>query len=129
METDCWIVAGGSVKLVLAGYHLQLPPTILSTQAAKGLSLTMMERVVDLYRSEVTRMLTTQYRMNYLIMSWSSRTLYSDQLTAAPMSPTTSCLVCPTPSCCSWTLPAGGEGQVGHSRVLRIRGVLICWVV
>ena len=65
---------------MLAGDHLQLPPTILSTQAAKGLSLTMMERVVDLYRSEVTRMLTTQYRMNYLIMSWSSRTLYSDQL-------------------------------------------------
>ena len=57
METDCWIVAGGAVKLVLAGDHLQLPPTILSTQAAKGLSLTMMERVVDMYRSEVTRML------------------------------------------------------------------------
>jgi len=84
METDCWIVAGGAVKLVLAGDHLQLPPTILSTQAAKGLSLTMMERVVDMYKSEVTRMLTTQYRMNSLIMSWSSRTLYSDQLTAAP---------------------------------------------
>ena len=65
-------------------HHLQLPPTILSTHVAKGLSLTMMERVVDLYRSKVTRMLTIQYRMNYLIMSWSSRTLYSDLLTAAP---------------------------------------------
>eukprot|EP00092_Neocalanus_flemingeri_P015084 GFUD01016295.1.p1 GENE.GFUD01016295.1~~GFUD01016295.1.p1 ORF type:complete len:986 (-),score=401.27 GFUD01016295.1:749-3706(-) len=84
LETACWIVAGGATKLVLAGDHLQLPPTILSTQAAKGLSLTMMERVVDMYRAEVTRMLTTQYRMNSLIMSWSSQALYSGQLTAAP---------------------------------------------
>ena len=58
METDCWIAAGGSVKLVLAGYYLQLPPTILSIQTAKGLSLTMMEKVVD--SSEVTWVLTVQ---------------------------------------------------------------------
>ena len=61
METDCWIVAGGSFKLVLAGYHLQLPPTILSIQTAKGLSLTMMEKVVD--SSEVTRVLTVQEKL------------------------------------------------------------------
>jgi len=83
LETACWIVAAGASKLVLAGDHLQLPPTILSKEAAKGLSLTLMERVVDMYKSEVTRMLTTQYRMNSLIMSWSSQALYSGQLTAA----------------------------------------------
>jgi len=83
LETACWIVAGGATKLVLAGDHLQLPPTILSKEAAKGLSLTLMERVVNTHKTEVTRMLTTQYRMNSLIMSWSSQALYSGQLTAA----------------------------------------------
>jgi len=83
LETACWIVAGGATKLVLAGDHLQLPPTILSKEAAKGLSLTLMERVVNTHKTEVTRMLTTQYRMNSLIMTWSSQALYSGQLTAA----------------------------------------------
>ena len=46
---------------MLAGYHPQLPPTILSIQAAKGLSLTMMKKVVD--SSEVTRVLTVQEKL------------------------------------------------------------------
>lgn len=84
LETACWIVAGGAKKLVLAGDHLQLPPTIISKDAAKGLGLTLMERIVNKYESKVTRMLTTQYRMNSLIMGWSSHALYSDRLLAAP---------------------------------------------
>ena len=83
LETACWIVAGTASKLVLSGDHLQLPPTILSSAASKGLSLTMMERMVGLHQSEVTRMLTIQYRMNSKIMQWSSQALYSGQLTAA----------------------------------------------
>jgi len=83
LEMACWIVAAGATKLVLAGDHLQLPPTIMSKEATKGLSLTLMERLVDTYKQEVTRMLTTQYRMNSLIMAWSSQALYSGQLSAA----------------------------------------------
>lgn len=76
LETACWIVASSASKLLLAGDHLQLPPTILSTAASKGLSLTLMERLVKAYGSEVTRMLTIQYRMNAKIMQWSSDAMY-----------------------------------------------------
>ena len=61
----CWIALLQSKKAILAGDHLQLPPTILSTEAAnKGLSLTLMERAIQLLGKEVVRMLNTQYRMN-----------------------------------------------------------------
>jgi len=82
LETACWIVASSASKLLLAGDHLQLPPTILSTAASKGLSLTLMERLVKAYGSEVTRMLTIQYRMNAKIMQWSSDAMYRGELTA-----------------------------------------------
>lgn len=82
LEAACWIVASSASKLLLAGDHLQLPPTILSSQASKGLGLTLMERIVKMYDSEVTRMLTIQYRMNSRIMQWSSDALYDGKLTA-----------------------------------------------
>ena len=82
LEMACWIVASSASKLLLAGDHLQLPPTILSSAASKGLSLTMMERLVKMYQSQVTRMLTIQYRMNEKIMKWSSKAMYEGQLTA-----------------------------------------------
>ena len=83
LEAACWVVAATASKLVLAGDHLQLPPTIHSSRAQAGLEITMMERMVGLYGEEVTRMLTTQYRMHQLIMDWSSAALYSGQLVAA----------------------------------------------
>lgn len=50
-------------RCVLAGDHLQLPPTILSTEAAKqGLEVTLMERLIKLFGDGAVRMLTTQYR-------------------------------------------------------------------
>ena len=50
-------------RCVLAGDHLQLPPTILSTEAAKqGLEVTLMERLIKLLGDGAVRMLTTQYR-------------------------------------------------------------------
>ena len=51
-------------RCVLAGDHLQLPPTILSTEAAKqGLEVTLMERLIKLLGDGAVRMLTTQYRL------------------------------------------------------------------
>jgi ATP-dependent RNA/DNA helicase IGHMBP2 len=68
---------------VLAGDHLQLPPTIMSPKAAAGgLSVTLMERIIDKYGDTVVRMLDTQYRMNEQIMAWSSEHLYEGKLKA-----------------------------------------------
>eukprot|EP00088_Acartia_fossae_P006397 TRINITY_DN12950_c0_g1_i6.p1 TRINITY_DN12950_c0_g1~~TRINITY_DN12950_c0_g1_i6.p1 ORF type:complete len:989 (-),score=212.71 TRINITY_DN12950_c0_g1_i6:60-3026(-) len=82
LEMGCWMVVPWSGKLVLAGDHLQLPPTILSHKAAKELELTLMERQIDLHGDSVVRMLTTQYRMNSLIMKWSSDALYEGRVEA-----------------------------------------------
>lgn len=50
-------------RCVLAGDHLQLPPTILSKKAAKqGLDVTLMERLIKMLGDGAVRMLTTQYR-------------------------------------------------------------------
>jgi len=84
LEMACWITVPWSKKLLLAGDHLQLPPTILSKKAEKGLEVTMMERLIDLHGDRVVKMLTTQYRMNKLIMRWSSEALYSGRVTAGP---------------------------------------------
>ena len=75
--------------MILAGDHKQLPPTIMSTEAAKsGLELTLMERVVNNNdrdtNDDVVQMLTTQYRMNTKIMDWSSKTFYDSKLVADP---------------------------------------------
>ena len=83
LEAACWVVAARATKLVLAGDHLQLPPTILSSQAMGGLQLTMMERLVGLLGEKVTKMLVMQYRMHKDIMQWSSDALYEGKLVAA----------------------------------------------
>ena len=73
-------------KLVLAGDHLQLPPTVLSDEAArKGLSTTLFERLVRNKRfgAKITTMLNTQYRMHEDIMVWSSDAMYDSKLIAA----------------------------------------------
>ncbi|XP_048774514.1 DNA-binding protein SMUBP-2-like [Ostrea edulis] len=83
VEAACWIPLLRAPRCVLAGDHLQLPPTILSKEAASaGLERTLMERVLDLYDGKVMRMLTTQYRMHQLIMQWSSERLYEGKLIA-----------------------------------------------
>ena len=73
-------------KLILAGDHLQLPPTVLSDEAAhKGLSTTLFERLVTNKRfgAKITTMLNTQYRMHEDIMMWSSDAMYDSKLIAA----------------------------------------------
>ncbi|XP_067948248.1 DNA-binding protein SMUBP-2-like isoform X2 [Watersipora subatra] len=82
LEAACWIGLLQANKCVLAGDHLQLPPTILSHKAAEaGLGVTLMERLIATKPGHV-HMLTTQYRMNKQIMQWASHELYNDQLTA-----------------------------------------------
>ncbi|XP_054895009.1 DNA-binding protein SMUBP-2 isoform X1 [Poeciliopsis prolifica] len=83
LESSCWIALLRARKCILAGDYKQLPPTIKSqTAAAKGLSLSLMERLIQMYGDSVVRMLTVQYRMNSAIMEWASKEMYNGRLTA-----------------------------------------------
>ncbi|XP_050229046.1 uncharacterized protein LOC126678192 isoform X2 [Mercurialis annua] len=85
LEIACWIALLKGSRCILAGDHLQLPPTIQSVEAEKkGLGRTLFERLADLYGDEVTSMLTVQYRMHELIMNWSSKELYDSKIKAHP---------------------------------------------
>ncbi|XP_061773270.1 DNA-binding protein SMUBP-2 [Nerophis ophidion] len=83
LESSCWISLLQARKCVLSGDYKQLPPTIKSNSAArKGLSASLMERLIQMYGASVVRMLTVQYRMNSAIMDWASREMYQGRLTA-----------------------------------------------
>uniref|UniRef100_A0A672G9Y0 DNA-binding protein SMUBP-2 n=1 Tax=Salarias fasciatus TaxID=181472 RepID=A0A672G9Y0_SALFA len=83
LESSCWIALLRARKCILAGDYKQLPPTIKSQKAAsKGLSLSLMERLIQMYGDSVVRMLTVQYRMNGAIMEWASKEMYQGKLTA-----------------------------------------------
>ena len=84
LEPACWAAILKADRVIMSGDHQQLPPTVKSKEAvAGGLSTTLMQRLVDLHPRCVT-LLTTQYRMNEDIMSFSSRWFYHSQLQAAP---------------------------------------------
>ena len=89
LEAACWIPALKGKKLVLAGDHCQLPPTIKSNSRSvqEGLGNTMFERVMHLYGDDertgpgrVSRMLQVQYRMHQKIADWASHALYGGAL-------------------------------------------------
>eukprot|EP00252_Welwitschia_mirabilis_P022578 TRINITY_DN6147_c0_g1_i1.p1 TRINITY_DN6147_c0_g1~~TRINITY_DN6147_c0_g1_i1.p1 ORF type:complete len:659 (+),score=151.44 TRINITY_DN6147_c0_g1_i1:132-2108(+) len=83
LELACWIAIVKGSRLILAGDHLQLPPTIQSVEAErKGFGRTLFARLAELYGNKVMSMLTIQYRMHALIMGWSSRELYDNQIKA-----------------------------------------------
>ncbi|KAL6157779.1 hypothetical protein ACJQWK_08069 [Exserohilum turcicum] len=113
LEAQCWVplLWVKASKLVLAGDHLQLPPTIKSvngkdakaakktkdkkTEAGTGdqpvakpahgitLETTLFDRLLSLHGPSIKRMLTTQYRMHEKIMRFPSDALYDSQLMAA----------------------------------------------
>jgi ATP-dependent RNA/DNA helicase IGHMBP2 len=82
LEPACWIPILKAQKVVLAGDHCQLSPTIKSNEAAKnGLSTTLLEKCVALHPEAVT-LLEEQYRMNEQIMAHSSKVFYENKLKA-----------------------------------------------
>jgi len=82
LEPACWIPILKSQKVVLAGDHCQLSPTIKSNEAAKqGLAKTLLEKCVELHPESVV-LLEEQYRMNEAIMGYSSKVFYNEQLKA-----------------------------------------------
>ena len=83
-EPAAWVPLLRADKLVLAGDHFQLPPTVISNEAADGgLAVSLMERLVGLLGPDVARLLTVQHRMNTAIMSFSNEEFYGGQLMAA----------------------------------------------
>lgn len=82
LEPACWVPILKAQKVILAGDHCQLSPTIKSNEAAKkGLSTTLLEKCVALHPESVT-ILEEQYRMNEQIMGYSSKVFYDDKLKA-----------------------------------------------
>lgn len=109
LEAACWIPLLGAAKVVLAGDHLQLPPTVKSSSSSApapsrngnskdsssssidpkvkvsgNLELTLFTRLLSLHGPSIKRMLTTQYRMHRLISSFPSTELYEGKLVPAP---------------------------------------------
>ncbi len=99
LEAQCWIPLLSAKKVVLAGDHLQLPPTIKSldhntkakpdkdkdkTKGGGSLEITLFDRLLTLHGPSIKRMLTTQYRMHEKIMRFPSDEMYDSKLTAAP---------------------------------------------
>lgn len=84
LQAACWIAIRKADRVVLAGDHQQLPPTIKSMEAAHGgLDRTLMEVIAKNHPQAVT-LLKVQYRMNDAIMKFSSEWFYNGQLQSAP---------------------------------------------
>lgn len=82
-EPGSWVPMLRCEKVVLAGDHRQLPPTILSAQASqRGLGKSLLERQIEQYGTKINRILTVQYRMHEQIMRFSSGIFYEDRLLA-----------------------------------------------
>lgn len=84
IEAACWIAISRADRVILAGDHCQLPPTIKCIEAARGgIGRTLLEKVV-LHKPETVSLLKIQYRMHEDIMRFPSRWFYHDELEAAP---------------------------------------------
>lgn len=84
LEAACWIPMRRASRVILAGDHCQLPPTVKSIAALRaGLGKTLMERIAE-NKPEVVTLLKIQYRMNEDIMRFSSDWFYGGQVESAP---------------------------------------------
>ena len=84
LEAACWIAIRRVSRVVLAGDHCQLPPTVKSIAALKaGLGVTLMERIAHNHPADVS-LLKIQYRMNDQIMRFSSDWFYHGEVESAP---------------------------------------------
>ena len=84
LEAACWIAIRKADRVILAGDHCQLPPTIKCIEAIRGgLDETLMQKIVC-NKPETVSLLKTQYRMNDEIMRFSSEWFYHGELNSAP---------------------------------------------
>ncbi len=84
LEAACWIAIRKANRVIFAGDHCQLPPTVKCLEAIKGgLARTLMERIVQ-SNPQVVTLLKVQYRMNDDIMRFSSEWFYHGEVESAP---------------------------------------------
>ena len=84
-EPGCWLPLLWCEKVVLAGDHCQLPPTVVSQEAAaQGLGVSLFERLMGYFNGSIARALTVQYRMHEAIMHFPSQEFYESGLQAHP---------------------------------------------
>ena len=84
LEAACWIAIRKADRVILAGDHQQLPPTIKNIEAERrGLAKTLMETIVESCPDAVT-LLDTQYRMNETLMHFSSEWFYEGRIKCSP---------------------------------------------
>lgn len=82
LEPACWIPILRAERVIFAGDHFQLPPTIKSMEAAReGLAQTLFEKCIQ-QQPQTASMLQVQYRMHEDIMRFSSKYFYHDELIA-----------------------------------------------
>jgi ATP-dependent RNA/DNA helicase IGHMBP2 len=84
-EPGCWIAINRANRVVLAGDHRQLPPTVLSPEAKRqGFAISLFERLAELNGVALVKRLDAQYRMHAAIMEFSSLEFYEAELLADP---------------------------------------------
>ncbi len=84
LEAACWVALQRADRVILAGDHQQLPPTVKCLEAQRGgLGRTLMQHLAET-KPEAVRLLRMQYRMNEALMNFSSEWFYHGQLQAAP---------------------------------------------
>lgn len=84
LEPACWIPLRRASRVILAGDHCQLPPTVKSVESMRGgLGRTLMERIAEI-KPEAVTLLKMQYRMNERIMRFSSDWFYGGMVESAP---------------------------------------------
>lgn len=84
LEAACWIPIRKADRVILAGDHCQLPPTVKAPEALRaGLGHTLMQTIVK-SKPDTVSLLKLQYRMNDEIMRFSSEWFYGGMLQSAP---------------------------------------------
>ena len=82
-EPGCWIAINRAERVVLAGDHRQLPPTVLSPEAQRqGFAVSLFERLAESNGATILKRLDSQYRMHTAIMDFSSLEFYEAELLA-----------------------------------------------
>ena len=110
LEAACWIPMRRASRVILAGDHCQLPPTVKSIAALRaGLGKTLMERIAE-NKPEVVTLLKIQYRMNEDIMRFSSDWFYHGEVESAPQIKYRSILEDDSPI--TWVDTSNEENQV-----------------
>lgn len=111
LEAACWIAIQKAGRVILAGDHCQLPPTIKNPAALKGgLEQTLMETIAR-NKPQTVSLLKTQYRMNEAIMRFSSNWFYHGEVESAPQVKYRSILDWDSPM--EW-IDTSDEQQINH---------------